>query len=171
MYAIINIGSNLGNRRLNLSKAMAAVMREFGNLEMSHTVETEPQGFKGPNKFLNVCLMFQTDLGPLELLHRLQAMEKAICPDSHRDAAGGYADRVIDIDLIAMDECVMDTPELKLPHPGLPERYFFLKPLEEIAPGWRHPVTSLNPAEMLAALPEDAKPQGTMSEGAPKGAC
>lgn len=155
MYAIINIGSNLGNRRLNLSKAMAAVMREFGNLEMSHTVETEPHGFESPHKFLNVCLMFQTDLEPHALLQRLQAIEKGICPDSHRTAQGGYADRVIDIDLIAMDECVLDTPELRLPHPGLESRYFFLKPLEEIAPGWRHPVTGLSPAEMLAALPAD----------------
>lgn len=155
MYAIINIGSNLGNRRLNLSKAMAAVMREFGNLEMSHTVETEPHGFDSPHKFLNVCIMFQTELEPSALLHVLQEIEKSICPDPHRTASGGYADRVIDIDLIAMDECVIDTPELKLPHPGLADRYFFLKPMEEIAPGWRHPVTGLSPGEMLAALPGD----------------
>lgn len=155
MYAIINIGSNLGNRRLNLSKAMGAVMRRFGNLEMSHTVETEPHGFDSPHKFLNVCIMFQTELTPQELLAELQAIEKGICPDPHRDARGDYADRVIDIDLIAMDDCVLDTPELRLPHPGLESRYFFLKPLEEIAPGWRHPVTGLSPAEMLAALPAD----------------
>lgn len=155
MYAIVNIGSNLGNRRLNLSKAMAAIMREFGNLEMSHTVETSPHGYESPNKFLNVCIMFQTELPALELLERLQTIEKNICPDSHRTAQGGYCDRVIDIDLIAVDDVVMQTSQLTLPHPGLESRYFFLKPLEEIAPGWRHPVTGLSPSEMLAALPKD----------------
>ncbi|MCM1005625.1 MAG: 2-amino-4-hydroxy-6-hydroxymethyldihydropteridine diphosphokinase [Prevotella sp.] len=154
MFAIINIGSNLGHRRLNLSKAMAAVMREFGNLEMSHTVETEPHGFESPHKFLNVCLMFQTDLTPIEVLHKLQAIEKSISSGSHRNTDGSYTDREIDIDLIAIDDIVVDTPELKLPHPGLPSRYFFLKPLEEIAPGWTHPQTGLTAGEMLAALPE-----------------
>lgn len=153
MYAIINAGSNLGNRRHNLSRAMAAIMRRFGNLEMSHTVETEPQGYESPNKFLNVCIMFQTDLKPHELLAELQGIERSICADSHRNADGSYADRVIDIDLIAMEDLVLDTPELRLPHPGLPHRYFFLKPLEEIAPGWHHPVTGLTAAQMLAALP------------------
>lgn len=103
MYAIINIGSNLGNRRLNLSKAMAAVMREFGPIEMSHTVETAPHGFESPHKFLNVCLMFRTDLEPLPLLQRLQSIERSICSASHRTAQGEYADRVIDIDLIAVE--------------------------------------------------------------------
>lgn len=155
MYAIINIGSNLGNRRLNLSRAMAAVMNRFGNLEMSHTVETEPFGFDSPHKFLNVCIMFQTDMQPQELLETLQEMERSICPDSHRTPKGGYADRVIDIDLIAVDDCVVDTPALKLPHPGLESRRFFLEPLNEIAPGWHHPVSGLTPAEMLAALSSD----------------
>ena len=156
MYAIINIGSNLGNRRLNLSRAMAAVMNRFGNLEMSHTVETEPFGFESPHKFLNVCIMFQTDMQPQELLETLQEMERSICPDSHPTPKGGYADRVIDIDLIAVDDCVVDTPALKLPHPGLENRRFFLEPLNEIAPGWHHPVSGLTPAEMLAALSSDS---------------
>lgn len=154
MYAIINIGSNLGNRRLNLSKAMAAVMHEFGDLEMSHTVETEPAGFESPHKFLNVCLMFQTDLEPRVLLEKLQQIEKTISPASHRTASGAYADRVIDIDIVALDDRVIDETGLKVPHPRLAERYFFLKPLEEIAPSWAHPLTGLTPAEMLAALPD-----------------
>lgn len=155
MYAIINVGSNLGNRRHNLSKAMAAVMREFGGIEMSHTVETEAAGFQSAHKFLNVCIMFQTDLEPQAILEKLQSIEKSICPDSHRDAKGGYVDRVIDIDLIAVDDLVVDTPQLQLPHPGLPHRYFFLKPLEEIAPGWTHPINGQTPSEMLGALPSE----------------
>lgn len=131
---------------------MAAVMREFGDIEMSHTIETEAQGFESAHKFLNVCIMFQTDLEPTEVLHKLQEIEKGICPESHRDECGGYADRVIDIDLIAIDDAVVDTEELQLPHPRLAERLFFLKPLEEVAPGWRHPVTGLTATEMLELI-------------------
>lgn len=153
MFVIINIGSNLGNRRLNLSKAMAAVGREFGPFEMSHVVETKPWGFDSPHNFLNVAIMFQTDLNPEEVLQRLQAIEKTLNPESHRKDDGSYADRKVDIDIVAMDDKVVDTPLLKVPHPHLAERDFFLLPLKEIAPGWRHPVTGLNAEEMLSALP------------------
>ena len=143
----------MGHRRLNLSKAMAGVMREFGDIEMSHTIETAAHGYESEHKFLNVCIMFRTELEPAEVLHRLQAIEKSISPASHRTAEGGYADRVIDIDLIAIDDCVVDSEELQLPHPHLAEREFYLKPLEEIAPGWTHPLTGLTATDMLKALP------------------
>lgn len=157
--AIINIGTNLGQRRMNLSRAMAAINRTFGDFEMSHVVESEPWGFDSGNKFLNVCLMFATDLEPEELLDELQRIERELSPAPHRNPDGSYADRLIDIDLIAVDDMVIDTPRLTLPHPHLAERRFFLVPLDEIAPGWRHPVSGLDAAAMLAILPaEPSKP-------------
>lgn len=157
MYVIVNIGSNLGNRRLNLSKAMAGIINRFGEIEMSHTVETPAHGYESDNKFLNVCIMFQTDLPPHEVLAQLQEIEKGICPASHRDAGGGYADRIIDIDIVAIDDMVMDDDRLHVPHPHLPERRFFLEPLAEIAPGWVHPRTGLSAHDMLIALAANEK--------------
>ena len=152
MYYIINIGSNLGDRRHNLSRAMAAIMRRYGDLEMSHVVETDPFGYESQNKYLNVGIMFRSDDSPETVLKELQEIEHAISPSPHRNEDGGYADRVLDIDMIAADDAVIDTPSLQLPHPRLAERDFFLVPLEEIAPAWRHPVTGLNATEMLANL-------------------
>ena len=86
----VNIGSNLGNRRLNLSRAMRAIGEEFGQFELSHVVESAPWGFDSTNSFLNVGMAFMTDLEPEEVLRRLQAIEKSISAESHRDAAGGY---------------------------------------------------------------------------------
>lgn len=155
MHYIINIGSNLGDRKLNISRAMAAIHHEFGDFEMSHGVLSKPQGFDSDNEFMNVCMMFASELPPAEVLAKLQEIERKISPDSHRDAKGNYADRKIDIDMIAADSEIIDTESLKLPHPRLAERRFFLAPMNEIAPGWRHPLTGLSPAEMLAALPHD----------------
>ena len=152
MYVFINIGSNKGDRRLNLSRAMRGVGHEFGLFEMSHAIESEPWGFESNVRFLNVGIMFQTDLQPLEVLDILQGIEKSISPDSHRDSKGNYIDRVIDIDIVAIDEQVIDDERLKVPHPCLAERRFFLEPMNEIAPDWRHPVTGKNAAEMLAEL-------------------
>ncbi len=150
----VNIGSNLGNRRLNLSRAMRAIGEEFGPFEISHVVESAPWGFDSTNSFLNVGMAFMTELPPAEVLHTLQAIERSISPASHRDAEGGYADRLIDIDIVAIDREMISTPELTVPHPCLAERSFFLEPMAELAGAWRHPATGLTPQEMLMQLCE-----------------
>lgn len=149
------MGSNLGDPRLNLSKAMRAVGMRFGDFELSHTVRSKSWGFNSPNQFLNVAMMFKSDEAPIDVLHALQEIERSISPDSHRNPDGSYADRIIDIDIMAIDDLVIDTPELKVPHPHLAERRFFLEPFDEIAGAWRHPLTGLTPQQMLAQLHDE----------------
>lgn len=139
MKYYINIGTNLGNRRLNLSRAVAAVERRFGYFEISKVVESEPWGFDSTNMFLNVAMMFESDEEPIEVLHELQKIEKGISPESHRNADGSYKDRLIDIDIMAIEnpemnpsEVKVDLPELKVPHPHLFDRPFFINPLKEL---------------------------------------
>lgn len=153
-YYIINIGSNLGQRRLFLSKAMKSIGDEFGKFEMSHVVETESVGFDSVNKFLNACIMFNSDLEPDVVLEKLQDIERNISSVPHRNHDGSYADREIDIDILAVDDLVIDTAKLKIPHHALRERECFLRPLIEIAPGWKDPVSGLNAREMLNLLIE-----------------
>lgn len=152
MYYIINIGSNLGDRRLNLSRAMRKIAMQFGDYEISHAIETDPCGYESSHKFLNICMIFQSDLPPGEVLEKLLLIESEISPQSHRNAEGGYADRVIDIDMLAADAEVVETQTLRLPHPHLAERDFYLVPMAEIAPGWKHPLTGLTVMEMLKNL-------------------
>lgn len=148
----VNIGSNLGDRRLNLSRAMRAIGEEFGDFEISHVVESEPWGFDSTHSFLNLGMMFSSDLTPLEILHRLQEIERRISPAPHRNPDGSYADRIIDIDIVAIDGLRIAEEELTVPHPRLPERHFFLEPLAELAPGWRHPDSGLTPSQMMSRL-------------------
>lgn len=150
----LNIGSNLGDRRRNLSRAVAALEKEFGYFELSHTVESAPWGFDSPNPFLNVGMMVNSDLSPIEVLHRIQGVEKSLSPEPHRNPDGSYADRLVDIDIVAVDEEVIDSEELTVPHPHLADRRFFLEPLQELAPFWRHPVFNKTASEMLAVLSE-----------------
>lgn len=154
-FVILNIGSNLGDRRLNLSRAVKAISDEFGMFEVSHTFESPSWGYESPNPYLNIAMMVQSELEPHEILRRVLEIEHRLAPAAHRDEKGGYIDRVLDIDIVAIDNLVIDTPDLKLPHPHLAERRFYLVPMDEIAGGWRHPVTELTPGEMLARLPED----------------
>ena len=149
MHVFLNIGSNLGNRRLNISRAVRAIEREFGYFELSRTVESKPEGFMSPNVFLNVGMMILTDLEPIELLHKLQTIEKQLSSGSHRDDKGNYIDREIDIDIIAIDDKIIESEELTVPHPRMHERRFVLEPMAELAPGWVHPILQKNAWELL----------------------
>lgn len=135
--AYINLGSNIGDRRSTIERAVAAIEADLGvSARRSQWVESEPCGFDSPNRFVNLGIAVDIDLEPIELLRRLQSVEKSIDPSSHRDAEGRYIDRVIDIDLIAVDHLVVDTPELTLPHPRMKERPFVMGPLLELCPDW-----------------------------------
>ena len=152
MKYYLNLGSNLGNRLLHLTRAMKAIGEEFGPYETSHKVESDPWGFNSTNRFVNIGVSIESDLDPEEVLARLQKIEKGISPRGHRRWDGSYNDREIDIDIMATDGTPYDSPALHIPHRHLGRRDFFLKPLSELAPGWRHPASGLTASEMLTAL-------------------
>lgn len=153
MHYFLNIGSNLGNPKLNLSRGLRAIEEKFGYFETSKIMESKPWGFVSPHTFANIAVMVISDKSPQEVLADLHEIEARYNISSHRDVQGNYRDRVLDIDIMAADDMVLDTPELTLPHPHLPERDFFLTPFSQLAPLWRHPLTGLTCEEMIAALP------------------
>lgn len=148
----VNVGSNKGNSRLNLSRAMRGIGEVFGPYEISHVVTSPPWGFKSNRNFLNMGIQFLSSLPAEEILDKLLKIQQGISHSSHRTPSGGYADREIDIDIVAIDDEVIETEKLKVPHPHLAERRFFLEPLEELAPSWQHPLTGETVAEMLSKL-------------------
>ena len=152
MKYYLNIGSNLGNRLLHLTRAMKAIGEEFGPYETSHKVESDPWGFDSTNRFVNIGVTIESDLDPEEVMSRLQLIEKSISSRGHRRWDGTYNDREIDIDIMAADSLTYNSPTLQIPHRHLSKRDFFLRPLAELAPDWRHPITGLSASEILETL-------------------
>ena len=152
MHYYLNIGSNIGDRRDNLYRAVVALAAGTGGCAVSSIVESEPWGFESDNRFMNLGVSLCSDMEPEQMLDRIHEIERRLGSASHRDEQGGYIDRVVDIDIVAIDDMVIDTPTLQVPHPHLPERDFFLRPMMELAPEWRHPVTGLTAAQMLEKL-------------------
>jgi 2-amino-4-hydroxy-6-hydroxymethyldihydropteridine diphosphokinase len=152
--AAIALGSNLdsawGDRAATLREAVRRVgaLGELG--AVSSLRETEPEGFVDQPMFLNGALLLATELEPVDLMQALLEIER----EMGRVRAGlpAKGPRVIDLDLLLVDELVVDTPELTLPHPALSERRFVLEPLAEIAPEMRHPVLSYKVAQLLQRL-------------------
>jgi 2-amino-4-hydroxy-6-hydroxymethyldihydropteridine diphosphokinase len=135
----LGLGTNLGDRLGNLRRALAALAPDFAVEAVSAVYETEPAYVPDQPRFYNLALRAATRLSPVEALRRLKQLET----DLGRVAGRRFGPRLIDLDLLLYDELVLDTPELGLPHPRLPERAFVLAPLAEIAPEVVHPVLRL----------------------------
>ena len=152
MEYYLNIGSNMGDRRDNLYRAVVALVAGMDNCAVSSIVESEPWGFESENRFMNLGMRLSSDLEPQAMLDRIHEIEHYLGSASHRDEHGGYIDRLVDIDIVAIDDMVINTATLQVPHPHLPERDFFLKPMIQLAPDWHHPVTGLTASQMLEKI-------------------
>ena len=132
----LGLGSNLGERKEQLCRAIALIGERVGEvIRQSSFIETEPWGFESENKFLNAVILCETTLSPRQLLRTTQQIERDL---GRKKKANGkslnrkYTDRPIDIDILLYDDLTVDEPDLKIPHPLMHERDFVMVPLREI---------------------------------------
>ena len=142
----LNIGSNIGDRRSNILRAVALIKRQEwilpDTMRLSDFIQSEPWGYESINTYTNlgVAADIYPEKHPLEILHSIHLIQSQIDPAPHRDSYGNYIDRIIDIDIIAIDNMVFNHPELIIPHPRMHIRPFVLRPVQAIAPDWVHPI-------------------------------
>ena len=139
------LGTNLGDRPGNLQAAIAALSPAVKVLACSPIYETEPWGLTDQLAFLNMIVRAETGLSPLELLKTLKQLELEL----GRLPAVRWGPRRIDLDILFYDDLLLDTPDLKIPHPRLPERAFVLVPLADLAPELVHPALHRTIRELL----------------------
>jgi 2-amino-4-hydroxy-6-hydroxymethyldihydropteridine diphosphokinase len=144
----LGLGSNLGDRRLNLAQALELLSRQAEIEQVSSIYETEPVGFKEQPLFLNAVCRITTRLSPKQLLSLLKKIEA----DSGRIPSFPDAPRPIDIDILFYDNRVITSQSLTIPHPRLAHRAFVLVPLAEIAPQLTLPENGKTITEQLSNL-------------------
>ena len=128
----LGLGSNLGDKAWNLSEAIRLIGERVGQvLRQSSFIETEPWGFQSDNSFLNAVILCETNKTPREVLLLTQQIERDM-GRRQKSVSVGYADRIIDIDILLYDDLTIDEPDLKIPHPLMHQRDFVMRPLHEI---------------------------------------
>ena len=150
--AYVALGSNLDDPLGHLRGAAHALGELTAGLRLSSIYRTVAVG--GPPEqpdYLNAVAAFAPLTPwstPAALLEALLAIERA----HGRIRRERWGPRSLDLDLLALGEARLATPDLTLPHPRLMERAFVLAPLCELAPAWRHPVSGDGACEALARL-------------------
>lgn len=152
--AYIALGSNIGDRELNLLRAVAEVgkLPESRVTALSSFYETSPVGAVAQEPFYNAVLRLSTSLDAHSLLTSLLRIEDE---SFKRIRTVHQGPRRMDLDLLLFGGEIISEENLIVPHPRLTERRFVLQPLCEIAPDLRHPLTGIMIREILAALKSD----------------
>jgi len=145
-HIYLSLGTNLGDRPVNLQQALSALTRQISITAVSNVYETEPWGVADQPAFFNMCITGTTLLEPHKLLDFCKAIEAEI----GRTATFKWGPRLIDIDILFYDNMIMKDDTLSIPHPFVDERAFVLAPLADIAPDYEHPQTHESVVQMLA---------------------
>ena len=131
----LGLGGNLGNPPATFEQALKLI-GEFAQVtKVSKLYKSKPYGFADQPDFYNAAAQLASELPPLDLLAQLQEVEKKL----GKKVVRKNGPRVIDLDLLCYGEEVIDLPELTLPHPGILNRDFVLKPLTDLNPMLTHP--------------------------------
>lgn len=148
--AFVAFGSNMGDKRAYIEKALGALKehKQIRVKKISSFYETKPYGGVEQEDFLNGAVMIDTLLEPKELLSFLQKLEK----EAGRERLVHWGPRTLDLDILFYGDRILWEEDLVVPHPDMKNRDFVLKPMAEIAPYFIHPVHKKSMKEMLGEL-------------------
>ena len=151
--AYLGIGSNLGDKEAYLDYAVDQLNKDeyIQVTKVSSYIITEPYGDVEQDDFLNGALALRTLLSPEELLDRLHEIEYA----AHRERIIHWGPRTLDLDILFYEDFVSGTKELTLPHPDMQNRSFVLDPMDELNPGYVHPLLQKTIRQMKLELEGD----------------
>ncbi len=148
MEVYLGLGSNLGDRKANLEKALQLLGERLHIEQVSSLYETEPVGYAEQPMFYNAVCRAETELGPLQLLSLIKGIEATL----GRVPSFANGPRSIDVDILFYGDLSMETVDLTIPHPRIKERAFVLIPLLEIAPQQVHPVSGESIKDLATAV-------------------
>lgn len=151
---VLSIGSNQGSRLENIQNCIDLIHQNVGTvIEVSKLYETPAWGFES-DAFYNCALLLHTNSSAQKILNQILKVEKEL--GRIRLNQEGYQSRIIDVDLIAFDDEIIDTEKLQVPHPLMQNRNFVLLPMQDLKLNWRHPILQKTIPELIAITPDES---------------
>ncbi len=145
---IIALGSNIGNYKINFHNAIELISK-FGQIKsIGNIYVSKPYGLKEQNNFFNTAIEILTTCQPMELMLKLQNVEKKLI--KNKKIPNGP--RKIDLDIIFFGSKVVKNSQIQIPHPRVMDRDFVLKPICDFKPFYRHPLSKLTLKEGFESL-------------------
>ncbi|MDR1615668.1 MAG: 2-amino-4-hydroxy-6-hydroxymethyldihydropteridine diphosphokinase [Syntrophomonadaceae bacterium] len=143
----VGLGTNLGNKRENLSISIMEIEKisELKLTAVSSVYESPPWGNEKQDDFFNQVVAVKTALEPLALLDKIKKIEIKM----GRQSGEKWGPRVIDLDILLYGEEVICSEQLTIPHQHMRDRLFVLVPLREIAPDLLFPDDGASIEEVL----------------------
>ena len=146
---VLSIGSNYGNRLENIESCLQLIHHQVATVvKVSKVYESPSWGFES-DPFYNIAVVVHTYDSADNILNKVLAIESQM--GRVRNENSGYQSRSIDIDIIAFDNEIINTAQLKVPHPLMQERIFVLKPMLDLNLEWIHPILNQTVSELLFA--------------------
>ena len=145
--AYLGLGSNIGNRELQLNEAIK-ILHDYQGIQVtqvSHIYETEPVGYTTLPNFLTSRIEIETELYPQSLLKCCLTTEQQL----HRKREIRWGPRTLDIDILLFGDQIIEQDNLSVPHPRMKERSFVLIPLNDIATKQIEPISNKSIGQLV----------------------
>ncbi|AMA50160.1 MULTISPECIES: 2-amino-4-hydroxy-6-hydroxymethyldihydropteridine diphosphokinase [Flavobacterium] len=149
---ILSLGSNQGDKLGHITACIQLIHSKIGLvLQVSKLYETPAWGFES-DAFYNCAILIHTSFTPEQVLRKITSIEKEMGRQKKKEV--GYEPRIIDIDIVAFDDQILNTENLIIPHPHMQNRRFVLYPMKDLGVEWVHPILSKNVDRLLLDCPD-----------------
>ena len=151
----IGVGTNLGDKPKNIEEAYSLVENSVGKIRTKSSLySSEPWGFESNEDFINSMIIVESKHAYREVLARLKMIEDKM--GRVKMKTDEYESRIIDLDIIAFNDEIVDENEIIIPHQHLQDRKFVLVPMNEVDNEWVHPVSRLSISELIIHSKDDS---------------
>ena len=151
----LGLGSNLDDRYENLKQGIK-LLNDHPHLwviDQSHVYQSPPMYNLDQNDFYNMVIKLETNLNPLDLLGEIKRVEVKVGREKHNTR---NMPRILDIDILTFGDLQIHSDLLEIPHPGILERKFVLKPWNDIAPDYTVPNYNARVSELLEKMDDNS---------------